>query len=174
VDHLKDLAVDIQANALLRDELVLNVALLVERTAEAELTRRVSELDAQFRDEINFRIIGPLPPYSFSTVEVTRPALEELEAARLLLGLGVEVCSAEVRQAYRKLVAVSHPDVNREDPHAAEKVNQLTQAATLLTGYCRGQDAGGLNADRGRVSLAPNGGKVPLLIAIKRTAPQQA
>jgi len=104
-------------------------------------------------------------------VEVTRPALEELEAARLLLGLGVEVCSAEVRQAYRKLVAVSHPDVNREDPHAAEKVNQLTQAATLLTGYCRGQDAGGLNADRGRVSLAPNGGKSPLLIAIKRAAP---
>jgi hypothetical protein len=174
VDYLKDLALDVQENALLRDELVLNVALLVERTAEAELTRRVRELDQRFHDEINFRIIGPLPPYSFSTVEVTRPALEELEAARLLLGLGVEVCSAEVRQAYRKLVAVSHPDVNREDPVAGEKVNRLTQAASLLTGYCRGQDADGLDAGQGRVSLATNGAKTALIIGIKRTAPQPA
>jgi hypothetical protein len=174
VDHLKDLAVDIQANALLRDELVLNVALLVERTAEAELTRRVRELDAQFRDEINFRIIGPLPPYSFSTVEVTRPDLQEMEEARLILELGTEVCTAEVRRAYRKLVAASHPDVNPDDPGAGEKVNRLTQAAALLTGYCRGQDSDGLDAGQGRISLATNGAKAPLVIAIKRTALQVA
>jgi hypothetical protein len=174
LEYLKDLAVDVQENPLLRDELVLNMALLVQRSAEEELTQRVRELDHRFHDQLNFRIIGPLPPYSFSTVEVTRPALEELEEARLVLGLGAEVCSAEVRQAYRKLVAANHPDVNPEDPDAAAKVNRLTQAATLLTGYCRGQNGSGPDADRGRVSLAPNGGKAPLLIAIKRTAPQPA
>jgi len=84
------------------------------------------------------------------------------------------VCAAEVRQAYRKLVAVSHPDVNPNDRNAGEKVNRLTQAASLLTGYCRGQDAGSPDADRGRVSLATNGVKTPLIIAIKRTAPQPA
>ena len=111
VDSLKDLALDVQENPLLRDELVLNMALLVQRSAEEELTRRVRELDQRFHDQLNFRIIGPLPPYSFSTVEVSRPALEELEEARLMLGLGTQVCDAEVRQAYRKLVAASHPDV---------------------------------------------------------------
>jgi hypothetical protein len=174
VRYLKGLALDVQENPLLRDELVLNVALLVERLAEAELTRRVGELDARFHNQINFRIIGPLPPYSFSTVEVTRPALEALEEARLMLGLGIQVCAAEVRQAYRKLVAVCHPDVNPDDPGAGEKVNRLTQAATLLTGYCRGQDAGGPEADQGRISLATNGAKAPLVIAIKRTASQEA
>jgi hypothetical protein len=170
VRYLKHLALDMQENVLLRDEMVLNVALLVERLAEAELTRRVGELDTRFHDQINFRIIGPLPPYSFSTVEVTRPALEALEEAMLTLGLGREVCVAEVRQAYRKLVAVSHPDVNREDPDAGEKVNRLTQAAALLTQYCRGQDGDSPEADRWRVSLANNGGKAPLVVAIKRTA----
>jgi hypothetical protein len=174
VDYLKDLAVDFQENPLLRDELVLNMALLVQRSAEEELTRRVHQLDQRFHDQINFRIIGPLPPYSFSTVEVTRPALEELEEARLMLGLGTEVCVAEVRRAYRKLVAVSHPDVNREDPDAAEKVNRLTQAAALLTGYCRGQDGTGPEADRLPVSLSPERVATTLLISIKRTAPQIA
>jgi hypothetical protein len=174
VDSLKDLALDMQENALLRDELVLNVALLVERSAEEELTRRVRELDQRFHDQLNFRIIGPLPPYSFSTVEVASPALAELEEARLMLGLGTELCAAGVRQAYRKLVAASHPDVNPEDPDAAAKVNRLTQAASLLTGYCQGQDSGGPDADQGRVSLAPNGVKTPLIITVKRTTLQVA
>ena len=172
VDFLKDLALDIQENALLSDELVMNVALLIQRAREGDLTNRVQGLNDLFHNEINFRIIGPLPPYSFSTVEVTRPGLDEMEVARELLRLGTEVSEGDVRRAYRKLVAVSHPDVNPDDPHAEDKVNILHEAATLLTEYCRGQSTGGRGTDKVRVCLSPDAIAKTFAISIRRTAPQ--
>ena len=172
VDFLKDLALDIQENALLRDELVMNVAVLIRRARERDLTRHVQGLDELFHDEINFRIIGPLPPYSFSTVEVAEPNARKMENARELLGLETQVCEGDVRQAYRKLVAASHPDVNPHDPGAEEKVNRLHEASTLLTEYCRAQSNGDRGADKERVSLSPETVAKTFAISIKRTAAQ--
>ncbi|MFQ5934768.1 MAG: GvpL/GvpF family gas vesicle protein, partial [Dehalococcoidia bacterium] len=174
VDFLEDLALDIQENALLRDELVMNVALLIQRAREGDLTRQVQGLDELFHDEINFRIIGPLPPYSFSTVEVAKPNAEKIQEARELLGLEALVCEDDVRQAYRKLVAASHPDVNPDDPGAEERVNRLHEASTLLTEYCRAQSNGDRGTDKVRVSLLPEAVARNFMISIKRTAPKMA
>ena len=171
VDFLRDVALDFQENALLRDELVMNVALLVQRAQEGDLTRRTQELNDLFHDEMEFRIIGPLPPYSFSTVQVSRAIAEELEQAREVLGLETEVNEDDVHQAYRTRVAVSHPDVNPLDHGAEERVNQLRQAARLLTEYCQGRSANGAG-DKARVSLLPEAAANTFVISIKRTTPQ--
>ena len=172
VDFLRDVPLDIQENALLSDELVMNVAFLIDHAGEGELERRVRGLNDLFQDEINFRIIGPLPPYSFSTVEVVRPDVARIEEARGLLGLETEVCEVDVRQAYRRLVAMSHPDVNPDDPLADDKVNRLHGARTLLTEYCRGESNGGQGAETVPVSLSPEMVGRTFLISIKRAAPQ--
>ena len=168
VDYLKELALDTQENALLSDEMVMNVALLLHPAREEDLDRRVEKLNDRFNDEINFRVIGPLPPYSFSTMEVRRASAEEVEEARRWLGLGTEICEDDVRQAYRGLVAESHPDVNPADPDAEDKVNRLRRSATLLTEYCQGQGTDGKGASKVMVSLLPEMVANTFVISIKR------
>jgi len=168
-DFLQDTALDLQPNALLSDEMVLNVAFLIHKDKQQEFDNRVKELDRLFHDQINFRIIGPLPPYSFTTVEVMRPSPDKLEEARRLLGLGEAASEAEVKQAYRRLGAKMHPDRNPGDEQAEERFAKLRQASTLLLAYCRGQ--GGTRRAKGqRHLLTPRAIKDTFLISIRRQA----
>ena len=169
IDFLKDTALDLQPNALLSDEMVLNVAFLIHKMKQEEFDNRVRELDGVFHNEINFRVIGPLPPYSFSTVEVMRPSPDKLEEARQLLDLGEVVSEAEVNQAYRRLGAKFHPDRNPGDEQAEERFAKLRQASTLLLAYCRGR-TGGRRAKRERYLLTTQAIEETFLITIKRSA----
>jgi hypothetical protein len=143
ISFLKPVAVDVQPNALVSDEMVMNVAFLVERANQEEFDSRVRQLNDLFHDQINFRIIGPLPPYSFATVEVTRPDTEKIEEARQLLGLGENISEAEVRRAYRHLAAETHPDRKPGDEMAKIQFAKLRQASDLLIAYCQGQAKSG-------------------------------
>ena len=143
ISFLKPVAVDVQPNALVSDQMVMNVAFLVERANQEEFDSRVRQLNDLFHDQINFRIIGPLPPYSFATVEVTRPNPEKIEEARQLLGLGEVISEAEVRRAYRHLAAETHPDRKPGDEMAKVQFAKLRQASDLLIAYCQGQAESG-------------------------------
>ncbi len=94
-------------------------------------------------NQINLRIIAPLPPYSFATVEVIRPSPEKIEEARQLLGLGEVISELEVRKAYRHLAAETHPDRRQGDKLARMRLAQLRRASDLLVAYCRGQAESG-------------------------------
>ena len=143
ISFLKPVAVDVQPNALVSDKMVMNVAFLVERANQEEFDRRVRQLNDLFHNQINFRIIGPLPPYSFATVEVTKLSPEKIEEARQLLGLGENTSEAEVRRAYRHLAAETHPDRKPGDEMAKVQFAKLRQASDLLIAYCRGQAKSG-------------------------------
>lgn len=143
ISFLKPVAVDVQPNALVSDEMVMNVAFLVERANQEEFDGRVRQLNDLFHDQINFRIIGPLPPYSFATVEVTRLSPEKIEEAKQLLGLGENISEAEVRRAYRHLAAETHPDRKPGDEMANVQFAKLRQASDLLIAYCQGQAESG-------------------------------
>jgi len=169
VDFLRDTALDVQPNALLSDEMVMNVAFLIQKTRQEDFDNRVKELDGIFHDEIDFRIIGPLPPYSFSTIEVMRLSPEKLEEARHLLGLGEAVSEAEVKQAYRSLGVKIHTDRNPGDQQAEERFARVRQASALLLAYCRGRE-GGRPTKRGRHPLTAQAIEETFFITIKRSA----
>jgi len=139
IEFLKPVAVDIQPNALVSDEMVMNVAFLVKKADQEEFDSRVRQLNELFHDQIDFRIIGPLPPYSFATVEITRPSPDKIEEARQLLHLGPVISEPEVRRAYRHLAAENHPDRRPGDEQAKARFAKLHQASDLLIAYCRGQ-----------------------------------
>jgi hypothetical protein len=141
INFLTSVAVDVQPNALVSDEMVMNVAFLVEKTNQEEFDSCVKQLNDLFDNQINFRIIGPLPPYSFATVEVTRPSPEKIEEARQFLHLGKTFSEPEVRKAYRHLAAESHPDYKGGDELELAKAQfvKLHHASELLIAYCRGQ-----------------------------------
>ncbi|MDO8674090.1 MAG: GvpL/GvpF family gas vesicle protein, partial [Dehalococcoidia bacterium] len=145
IDFLKPVAIDVQPNSLLSDQMVMNVAFLVEKARQDEFDGRVKQLNELFHDQIEFRIIGPLPPYSFATVEVTRPSPEKIEEARQVLGLGAVISEADVRRAYRRLAAQAHPDRKPGDGIAKMEFTRLRQASDLLIAYCRGKSGSGGN-----------------------------
>ena len=145
ISFLKPMAVDAQSNTLISDELVMNVAFLVEKASLEEFNSRLGELNDLFHNQINFRIIGPLPPYSFATVEVIRLNQLKIEEARQLLLLDKAFSEPDVRKAYRRLAAEAHTDCNVGDTLAKTKFIKLHQASELLTSYCRGQAESGNN-----------------------------
>ena len=143
IDFLKPVAIDVQSNALVCDEMVMNVAFLVDRARQEEFDSRVRQLDSLFQGKINFRIIGPLPSYSFATIEVTKLNPEKIEEAKQLLHLGEAISEPEVRRAYRHLAAEAHPDRKPGDELAKMRFAKLRLAADLIIAHCRSQAGSG-------------------------------
>ena len=171
LEFLRPLAVDVQPNVLVSDQMVMNVAFLVQRAQQPDFDERVGELNDLFNDQINFRIIGPLPPYSFATVEVARPSWQTLEEARLLLHLGETVSEPEVRRSYRRLAAECHPDLRGKDEGAAEHLARLRGALETLLAYCRECAVSGDGSDA--FLITREAVERSLLISVKRTSTQE-
>lgn len=146
---LRPLAIDMAPNALLSDEMVMNVAFLIERGRVGQLCAGVERLDQLFQNEVSFRIIGPLPPYSFSTVGVTRLTTEQVAEARQTLHLGGDISEAEVKNVYRRLSAGMHRQLLSGDRLATEQFTRLRQAAQVLLGCCRARGGEGATASLG-------------------------
>lgn len=146
LDILRPLAISVVPNALVAEEMVMNVAFLVERVWQRELEERVRELDSLFDNEVTFRVIGPLPPYSFSTVEITRLSEEQVEQARQELELPGTFSEPEVRKAYRRLAAREQRKALSGMDAPVDRLVRLRRASEVLLACCRGR------ASRGDVS----------------------
>jgi hypothetical protein len=132
---LQPIATDVADNALMDDRMVANLALLLPESASEALDQRLGELDREFGERLNFRCVGPLPPYSFATVEVSTPSFEAIDEARRTLSLGDSANLADIKEAYHRLIQRNHPD-HAAVPLAGEGVSgRLTDAYRTLTRY---------------------------------------
>jgi len=139
---LREVAQDLVINPPMDESMVLNAALLVDKADNGVLDRQLELLDREFKGRFHFRCVGPLPPYSFATVELETPSFEAADKARRRLGLAETVTLAEVKQAYRRLAGQFHPDHSSEDPDAEARMAELTQAYELLNVYAGSQASG--------------------------------
>ncbi len=73
-ESLRPLSVASRAGKLVGDNMILNVAFLVERAREDEFNHAVQKLTARYDGLLSFKYTGPWPPYSFVRL---RLALEE-------------------------------------------------------------------------------------------------
>lgn len=140
VEVLKPLARDICPHALLDDRMILNTAFLVARAREGEVGKTLERQDDRYSDTIDFRCVGPLPPYSFATVEIKTFEFETIDRARWLLGLREDAGLAEIREAYRRLVQQCHPDhtfqqASKAVGDGAGAFEAVTEAYRLLGEY---------------------------------------
>jgi hypothetical protein len=62
---LKELSHDAQVNNPLGIKNLLNASFLIEKPRECVFKEEVYKLDAKFQGKLNFRYVGPLPPYNF-------------------------------------------------------------------------------------------------------------
>jgi hypothetical protein len=128
IGFLQPVSVDVQTHPPAQGGGDMSVAFLVERASQDAFYERTKQLNALFYKQIEFHTAGPLPPYSFVTVEVNRANEEAIEQARQLLDLSEVADEVEVRQACRRLEA--------EDGASPA---ELCRASDLLVAYCRQQ-----------------------------------
>ncbi len=107
---LKKEAKEICLHGLTSDEMVFNAAFLIKAHDKEKFYKTVDKLDQGFEDTLNFRLVGPLPSYSFSTILFKGISQQEVEKAKKTLGLNGEITDKTVNHAYRQLAQVSHPD----------------------------------------------------------------
>ena len=141
---LRETAKDMVINPLMDDGMVLNAALLVDEAGRLAMEKCLEALDGAFErnksqlpgeTQLIFRCVGPLPLYSFATVDVHALPFAAVDAARRSLGLAETVAPEDIKSAYRQKAGQVHPDHNPALPDAELKMAELTGAYQLLTAY---------------------------------------
>lgn len=67
---LGQLALDTQLNNPVGIQNILNASFLINRSREVEFQQEVYRLDSEFRGKVNFKYVGPLPPYNFINLKL--------------------------------------------------------------------------------------------------------
>lgn len=136
VERLAEIVRDLTVSEPTERGGVVDLALLVDRAAEPALGAVLDALDAEFDGTLAFRLVGPLPPYSFATVQVHLATSAELAAARQVLGVAPGAAPEAVKAAYRRLARETHPDLvptgTEDGDHRMADVGPAGDAARFL------------------------------------------
>ncbi len=137
-DALSPLSQACQPHEVKNDEMILNCAFLLEKHQLDAFEKQIDTLDRRHHDQLTFRIIGPLPPYSFRTLEIVQLDPDAVENARVLFSLGKTATELEIRARYREKAKTLHPDHFPEDKAARNRFESFNKAFEILKAYCRG------------------------------------
>jgi hypothetical protein len=147
VDALKEVSQNQKEHECLDDAMVMNEAFLISRCSLTGFMEKLEELGKRFDSLIRFRCVGPLPAYSFSTLEVRKVDCNEIDWARKRLCIGDFASREEIKKAYRSHAFVYHPDRNIDDRDSDADFQEVNRAYRILDQCChdnlfsfRGQD----------------------------------
>jgi hypothetical protein len=118
------------------EEMIFDGSYLVEREKEPLFDEAVNRLANEYEGRLTFKYIGPLPPYSFTRLEISQGNFEVVEEARKTLGLPEKSSLEEIKTSYRRLSLAHHPDRNPDDPKAEERFRNVLRAYEILETYC--------------------------------------
>lgn len=142
-DVLGNITCDLTLNKLISQDMLANFSFLIERAREPELDERMQQLGKKYEGKLRFKYIGPMPPYSFSNINLSLGNFELIDGARKMLGLPEIVSLAEIKKAYWELAHKYHPDKHKNElgiatcPQCgAEKMKEISQAYRILESYC--------------------------------------
>ena len=136
---LKQIAEKQCVHALMDDSMILNEGFLIRRENALRFEEIVRRLDLQYEDRMTFRIIGPLPPYSFRTFAIKTADYVQINEARKILQLKQETTPLEIRDNYWQLTKKFHPDKFPGDRKAQKHFEEINHAYKLVNDY--GQDS---------------------------------
>ncbi|KZK73893.1 MAG: hypothetical protein A3K90_03645 [Pelodictyon luteolum] len=91
-------------------DIVLNAAFLVNRLEVDAFVGAVEALDRRYQHALHFRIVGPLPCYSFFTLELRELSPGTISEARSIIGLEDAAGEEELKKAGHLQVRVEYPD----------------------------------------------------------------
>lgn len=119
----------------INDSMITNAAFLIAREAQVEFEQILERLNAATGETLHFRCVGPLPSYSFGTLEVRRLQFEDIAWARAKLGLPDFATIENVRKAYQTHAILVHPDKHPEALNATAAFNEVNRAYQTIFEY---------------------------------------
>jgi hypothetical protein len=131
ISQLKECAESYCDHDVMDDVMILNTAFLLRKEMEKEFDCRVQCLDHAFLGKVSFKVIGPLPLYSFSCIEAEWVNAGEIREALALLGLNENASSTDVRNAYYRKAKSLHPDKAGESSNCSSEFEKVVKAFHL-------------------------------------------
>ena len=131
-DILGKASIGSRVHGLIDDRMIFNAAFLIDKDKKAEFEGRLDDLNELYDKKIDFRCVGPLPTYSFYTVEVKKISFEDIEWARGKLRLNNMATKDEIIKAYRNKANLHHPDKNAGSMDAERQFNEISRAYKIL------------------------------------------
>ena len=146
-DVLTKVSIDSRMHGLMDDRMIFNTAFLIDKDRKAEFEKKIDKLNdlynKLYNEKINFRCVGPLPTYSFYTVEAKKILFSEIDWARKRLCLNCVITRDEIEKAYRNQALVYHPDRNPDTLDSDKEFNEVNKAYKLLLDYCLSAEQAG-------------------------------
>ena len=138
VNSLIPFCVETKKHETMNDEMLVNSAFLVKKENRDLFIEMVDKLDLKYEDNISFKIVGPLPCYSFYTIECKVLNKRDIETAKEVLGVDVYKSESDLKKAYRQKAVLIHPDKHTSN----QKFNpdgfvQINNAYKMLLEYSR-------------------------------------
>jgi len=106
------IGVDIKTHEVMNDQMITNSAFLIKRSHQETFEQLIDELDEKYKGLLNFKLVGPLPCYSFYTLEIDELNPGNVEKARIVLGLKEKTTESDIKKAYLTKARLFHPDTN--------------------------------------------------------------
>jgi len=119
---------------LMNDQMVSNTAFLLNQSKLFQFEKALDQLDESLNGKLNFKLVGPLPCYSFYTMELKELCFEEIESAKKELGLTNLTSGIKIEQAYLDKAKLFHPDTNPGDDGVV-MFNRINKAYQTLLNY---------------------------------------
>jgi hypothetical protein len=110
LEALSSSSADIKTHEVMNDQMVTNSAFLINKNKLEQFELVIEKLDEKFNGLLNFKIIGPLPCYSFFTSEVKELNPDHVIEAKKELELNEETSELDIKRAYLEKAKKIHPD----------------------------------------------------------------
>lgn len=134
LNALSAFCTDIKMHEVMNDQMITNSAYLLKRNKKEKFEEVLDRLDEEYKGMLNFKMVGPLPCYSFYTIEVKELNPEHVSQAKKELGLSESSSEAEIKRAYQEKAKEFHPDVN-QDNNTVDHFNRIKKAYQTLLEY---------------------------------------
>jgi hypothetical protein len=162
LNALSTFCTDIKMHEVMNDQMITNSAFLLKRNKKEKFEEVLDRLDEEYKGMLNFKMVGPLPCYSFYTIEVKELNPEHVSQAKKELGLSEIISEAEIKKAYQEKAKELHPDVNQGNS-TVDHFNRIKKAYQTLLEYL---EAANLASKVNAISTT-NGKAVENLILVK-------
>jgi len=134
LNALSGFCADIKMHEVMNDQMITNSAYLLNRNKKEKFELALDRLDEEYKGMLNFKMVGPLPCYSFYTIEVKELNPEHVSQAKKELGLSETSSEAEIKRAYQEKAKEFHPDMN-QDNDTLNHFNRIKKAYQTLLEY---------------------------------------
>lgn len=134
LNALSTFCTDIKMHEVMNDQMISNSAYLIDRNKKEKFEQVLDRLDEEYKGMLNFKMVGPLPCYSFYTLEVKELNPEHISQAKKELGLSETTTEAEIKKAYQEKAKEFHPDVNLGNG-SVDHFNRIKKAYQTLLEY---------------------------------------